>query len=188
MRTQPELGGVDRPLAVGGIGTGFFVNSEGYILTNAHVVSASQGGESGCKQKLFDNLVDVLTDEDPNQVDSSRKDFIRTQSNLTEFEYYQHVLLANSKQNTAEALLFDIKEIGTTDPGTGKDIAVIKIQLSQTPVLGIANSNNVDLGDKITVIGYPTSSDRLDEFGDNSLIQAGVFEGSISKTNAVLKD
>jgi hypothetical protein len=157
--TQPEFGSEDRPYFVGNVGTGFFVSPEGYILTSAHVVDASQGGEDGCKQKLFENLVRSLTGEEPDQVDSIRKDYIKEQSSLEGFEYFQHVYLPNSQQNEADALRFDIKEIGTTELGTGKDIAVIKIQLSNTPTLKIGDSSTVRLGDKVIVIGYPFSGD-----------------------------
>lgn len=187
--TQPELGNEIRPYLIGNIGSGFFISSEGYILTSAHVVDASKGGEIGCTQKLFENLVRDLTgEEDIEKIDSARKDYIKEQSNLKDFEYFQYVYLPNSQQNNADALRFDIKEIGTTELGTGKDIAIIKIQLSNTPVLKIGDSGNVKLGDRVVVIGYPFSGDRFDEFDDNSIVEAGVFEGSISKTNATLKD
>lgn len=187
--TSPELGGQRKPYIVGDIGTGFFIDSEGYILTNAHVVDASQGGENGCKEKLFNNLVRDLTGgEDPEQVALSRKEAIKAQIEEEDFEYYQYVFLPNSKQDDVDALLFDITEIGNTEPGTGNDIAVIKIQLSNTPVLKIADSNNVSLGDTVTVIGYPNSGDKQTEFDNNSILVAGVFEGGVTKTDAVLKD
>jgi serine protease Do len=187
--TAPEFGNFPRPYTVGNVGTGFFINSEGYILTSAHVVQASQEGENGCKERLFENLVRDLTGEDPQQVDSARKDNIKRNSVLeNDFIYFQHVFLPNSTQSDADALRFDIKEIGTVEPGTGKDIAVIKIQLTNTPVLGIGDSGDVRLGDDVIAIGYPASGDRQDEFDDGSIVEAGIFEGNISKINATLKD
>src|SRR6185295_1535653 len=39
------------------LGSGFFISSNGYIATNAHVVSTTKDGEAKAKQALFNQLV-----------------------------------------------------------------------------------------------------------------------------------
>lgn len=189
--TPPEFGQVDvHPFSLVATGTGFFVDSNGYILTNAHVVDASQGGEEGCKEKLFDQLVLKLSGESNiGTVSSDRRENIRNLSgDPDDFSYFQYVILPNSKFDRSDPLWFDIKESGDMKPGTGKDVAVIKIQLMDTPALRIGDSNTVNLQEDVIVIGYPAGADNFDVFDGNSIFESTVTDGKVSNVNKRLKD
>ncbi|MDX2213839.1 MAG: hypothetical protein SFY66_11190 [Oculatellaceae cyanobacterium bins.114] len=62
---QPENSSyvTEYPFSHASAGTGYFVDPNGYIVTNAHVVEPAKGGEDACKQRLFENLVQKLTGE-----------------------------------------------------------------------------------------------------------------------------
>lgn len=53
-----------------------------------------------------------------------------------------------------DALPFEVKVSGAP-VGQGKDIAVIKIEIENAPVLKLANSEQVQEQNKIVAMGYP---------------------------------
>lgn len=187
--TPDELGPEkSHPLSIVEIGTGFFVNSDGYILTNAHVVEGSQGGESACIKKLEEQLIIDFRENHAEVAAKFDDSYIISQSRRDDFDYYQDVILINSDTETSSRFQFDIKESGTTQPGSAKDVAVIKVQLTDTPVLNIDESNDISLQDEVLVIGYPAGGDDLDSFGLDSILEASVTDGAISSVNKRLKD
>src|SRR5262245_28572949 len=52
-----ELRGNREQTAIGGTGTGFFITADGYVATNAHVVSDVQEGEESAKKQLWNVLL-----------------------------------------------------------------------------------------------------------------------------------
>ncbi|GAB4205380.1 MAG: hypothetical protein Fur006_61410 [Coleofasciculaceae cyanobacterium] len=161
------------------LGSGYFINSDGYILTNNHVVEPAE--EKGCKEYLFKELVKKVTDENPDEVDKDKKSDIEKRSNLKESQYYGKVLLP-SETNSFQ---FKVKERGIS--GGGKDVAIIKIEITNAPVLELADSNTVNIQDEVLVIGYPTAAD-VNELNQESILEASVDEGKVSNPNKKLPD
>lgn len=187
--SPPELGTErSHPLSIVRIGTGFFVNSDGYILTNAHGIEGSQGGETACIEKLKQQLIIDVRDKHADEASEYSDDYITSQSELEDFSYYQDVILINSDTESSKPFPFDIKESGTTQPGSAKDVAVIKVQLTDTPVLAIDGSDNMSLQDEVLVIGYPTGGDDINALDPGSILEASVYDGEISSVNKRLKD
>ena len=56
----PGYQGQSFDLSVIALGSGFFISKDGYIATNAHVVSTTHDGEEKAKQALFWQLVNQL--------------------------------------------------------------------------------------------------------------------------------
>src|SRR5215216_5999878 len=161
------------------LGSGFFISSNGYIATNAHVVSTTHDGEDKAKQALFWQLVNQIAKQ-VNRDPRSIANFIDQHSTLQSFQLFHHVIIPDGT-----ALPFEIKQYGApTGEGNdqGKDVSVIKIEVKNAPILKLADSDKVQLQDHVTVIGYPGAADTFNSglLSNKSSLEATINDGKIS--------
>jgi len=162
--------------AIGGTGTGWFMTPDGYIATNAHVVSDIHDGDDKAKkslnQKLFKEL-DKQTNGALSKMSDEQLTTILAKIKLIEIKRLSHVVLPNG-----EELEYEIKQFGK--PGTGNDCAIIKVKTENAPTLTIGDSKKSQVQDAIVVIGYPGVADFEDLLDKKSQLQASVTDGAIS--------
>lgn len=157
------------------LGSGFFLSSNGYIATNAHVVSTTRDGEEKAKQALFWQMVQQIGQQlgrDPRTLNHT---FIDQHSTLLSFQKFHHVIIPDGSSYP-----FEIKQYGApTGESTdqGKDVAIVKIEVKNAPILKVGDSDRVQLQDHVTVIGYPGAADT---FQSGMLSQKSAFEASIT--------
>jgi len=162
------------------LGSGFFISPNGYIATNAHVVSMTKDGEDKAKQALLWQLVQQIAQQIGKDPRSLNVQFIDQHSTLQSFTLIHHVIIPDGT-----ALPFEIKQYGApTGEGNdqGKDVAVIKIEVKNAPVLKLADSDKVQLQDHVTVIGYPGAADTFNSglLSGKSALEATINDGKIS--------
>jgi len=162
------------------LGSGFFISSNGYIATNAHVVSSTHDGEDKAKQALFWQMLQQIGQQlgkDPRTLPAN---FIDQHSTLQSFQLYHHVIIPDGS-----AFPFEIKQYGAPTGESndqGKDVAVIKIEVKNAPILKMADSDKVQLQDHVTVIGYPGAADTFNSglLSSKSALEATINDGKIS--------
>ena len=162
------------------LGSGFFINGNGYIATNAHVVSMTHDGEDKIKQALFWQMVEQIGKQIGKDPRSLNTNFIDQHSTLQSFKQIHHVIIPDGSSYP-----FEIKQYGApTGEGNdqGKDVAIVKIEVKNAPILKLADSEKVRLQDHVTVIGYPGAADTFNSglLDSKSAFEATINDGKIS--------
>lgn len=171
-----EIAGEKVQEAIGGTGTGWFMTPDGYIATNAHVVSDIHDGDDAAKKTLYEMLIKELDKAYASQIARMSNAQIRQLLDaikLVDFEKRAYVVLPNG-----DKLAYEIKSYGK--PGSGRDAAIIKVKTENAPTLPVGDSSKTQVADQIVVIGYPGVADMKVLLDEKSLLQASVTDGAIS--------
>ncbi len=177
-------------------GSGFLYRPDGYLITNGHVAQlANEKDPKAQRDRILiaapmvtravleteaKQLNRQLTDDEKEKVIEELKKYFEAGTMRIE-SMSLTVHLSNGASYVGE-----IKAYSDPIDENGKDIAIIKIDGKNLPTVALGNSDEVNVGDTLTVIGYPgeaTNATLSGLFSERSALIPTVTNGRISAVN-----
>ena len=190
-------------IETGASGTGMVVSSEGYVATNAHVVLQDTEPKNMVLDEWYYLLAETLwsdVSDYPNITDAEKEEYLDIMKgkyvdyliengwveNIQTDYYVMSGAPAEGTGIVSNSWPAEIKKMGTvmdTVSGQetwGRDIAILKVEKAGLPVVTLGDSEKVQSGESIFVIGYPGLGGAESIFNPESEMEATVTKGIIS--------
>lgn len=173
-------------------GTGWFVGPDGWLVTNAHVVSvahqpptwltkemAEQGVRTGCVPALLAKQ-GLKPGDRPDIEDQLARQTLVTAlpTARVKLEPTVSVVLPNGLKRVAVVTKYSPPISG--EAMSGRDLALLRIEAADMPTIRLGDSAAVKLGDKIHIIGFPGVVASHELLNQSAKFEASVTNGAIS--------
>jgi S1-C subfamily serine protease len=173
-------------------GTGFLISPRGWLITNAHVVYVAQepprrwmtahlvekafraeclpavlaarGLAPGARTELEDTL--------------AREAVAGTPADRVSLQPAVWVVLQNGLRLSAKIAKYSPPVAG--EAMSGRDLALLRVEAADMPVLPLGDSTGLKIGDRLSVIGFPGVVGSHELLSTSAKVQASVTHGAVS--------
>lgn len=173
-------------------GTGWVIDPDGLLITNAHVVQAAYTPPMWLLNSLTRKAVEsacvpiglakmgLTPGERPDIEDQlKRRAFDTALPNASaKIEPGLFVLLSNGTRLPARVVKYSPPVLG--GEMSGRDLALLKIDARNLPVLRLGDSRNAQIGDGVHILGFPGVVLSHELLNASAKVEASVTSGAIS--------
>jgi S1-C subfamily serine protease len=176
-------------------GTGWFIDSHGWLVTNGHVVQpayektphwlinqhANRAVTMACLPKALEKA-GIIPGDRPDAEDAIRKklqDRVLPTAKVT-VQAQVLVLVSNGTSLKAQVVKYSPPVAGDPSGMSGRDLALLKVPGDNFPVLRLADSKVVQIGDPINIIGFPGVVASHELLNKSASVEASVNKGTVS--------
>ena len=183
-----------KPPAFRETGTGWFIDSGGWIITNGHVVQpayetpkwlinqmAQRAVTLGCLSKALEKA-GLASGERPDAEDALKRrllDKVLPTAKVT-LQPSVSILVSNGTRLKADVKKYSPPVSGDPDGMSGRDLAILQVSGENFPVLRLADSKAVQIGDPIHIIGFPGVVLSHELLNASASMEATVTNGAVS--------
>jgi len=171
------------------LGSGLLYRPDGYLITNGHVAQWANVKDNGAAAARMKQAIPCLAKEVLKSVQAKAGRQLTQEENDDVLAQVAQAIKAG-RVHIGEPSLKVMLDNGTSYQGEikaysdpisegGKDIAIIKIDGKNLPTVSLGASDGINVGDPITVVGYP--GDAI--ISEHSALVPTVTNGRISAVN-----
>jgi S1-C subfamily serine protease len=148
-------------------GTGWFIASSGWLITNAHVVAAVQEPSPHMETTLRESGIAAACGD----ARAVRGVEVKTASSV-------FVILSNGRRLTARIVKYSPPVAG--EAMSGRNLALLRVEASDMPTLPLGGSARTKIGDPLHTIGFPNVVMSHELLSASAQVEASITSGSIS--------
>jgi S1-C subfamily serine protease len=150
-------------------GTGWFIGADGWMITNAHVVSPAHAPSAAVRAEQARKAAAAACGEvTPEAVASAQ---VKLEPSLT-------VILSNGIRLPATVAKYSAPVAG--EAMSGRDLALLRLEASDMPTLTLADSSEARIGDRLHILGFPGVVLSHELLNASAKVEASVTNGAIS--------
>ena len=173
-------------------GTGWVIDARGYLITNGHVVQPAytppmwlitsltrKGVESACVPIMLARMGVQPGDRPDLEEQLKRRAFETALPTATaKLDPNIFVVFSNGTRLRAEVKKYSPPVLGAEM--SGRDLALLKVDANDLPVLTLGDSGNAQIGDPVHILGFPGVVLSHELLNQSARVEASVTNGAIS--------
>ena len=175
-------------------GTGWFIDPAGWVITNGHVVQpayetprwlvnqmAQKAVRSACLGPAL-KAAGLLPGDKPEAEDALNRKLLDKVLPTVKVTVNPQILVVLSSGKRLKAEVKKYSPPASTEPGapSARDLALLKVPDGDYPVLPLADTTDVQIGDPIRILGFPGVVLSHELLNESASLDASVTTGAVS--------
>jgi S1-C subfamily serine protease len=170
-------------------GTGWFLDADGWLITNGHVVQpahepprwltnqqAQRAVTSACLPRVLKRM-GLQPGDRPDAEEAAKRKLLDTVLPTVKVNLQPQVFVVTAKGR----LKAEVKKYSPpVSESSARDLALLKVSGDTFPILLLADSRSAQIGDAVHIIGFPGVVLSHELLSKSTMVQASVTNGAVS--------